>query len=153
MAEIKKTATRRRKVQELQDGEVLNVEGVSTEEIKDSGNDTVVILSNFPRDIKYVWRDDNGNLREIVFKGNAGYLRGKESGILPVGGYGITTNVPAKAWEWLKSHRPKDPLIKNGLIFASTAKNARTEAKERTDLRHGFEPVDPNKGMSKQYNG
>ena len=153
MAVTKRTSRKKKTETELQNGEVLNVEGVSAAEINDKGNDTVVILSNFPRNIRYQWQDDNGNWRDLVLNGNAVHLRGKETGVLPVGGYGVTTGVPKKAWDWIVSHRPKDPLIVNGLVFASTAKNARAEAKERKELRNGFEPVDPNRGQSRKYNG
>ena len=88
----------------------------------------------------------------ILIKGNATNLRGKASGILPIGAYGITANVPAEAWEQIKNNYRDDARIKNGLIFARTPSKARKEAKERKDLRNGFEPIDPEKMMKTKPN-
>jgi hypothetical protein len=38
------------------------------------------------------------------------------------------------------------PAVKNSLIFAHTqAESVRDMAEDRDELRHGFEPLDPNK--------
>ena len=123
----------------LESGDVID----TTETIEEVKNDTVVVCSNFPRDIIYVVKDNSGHDVEIRIKGNSANLRGKGSGILPIGAYGITANVPAGAWEQIKQKYCDDARIKQGLIFASTPNKARKEAKERKDLRNGFEPIDP----------
>lgn len=138
--------TRRKKVEEvniepLMDGDVID----TTEAVEEIKNDTVMVCSNFPRDIIFEVEDNNGKTREIHIKGNATNLRGKSAGILPIGAYGITANIPAEAWEKVLVKYRDDSRLKNGLIFASTPSKARKEAKERKDLRNGFEPIDPKK--------
>ena len=144
MAEAKKR-TRKKKVEPvvepLADGDVID----TSEAVEEVKNDTVVVCSNFPRDIIYVVLDNSGKEVRIRIKGNSANLRGKAAGILPIGAYGITANVPAGAWEQIKQRYCDDVRIKQGLIFASTPNKARKEAKERKDLRNGFEPIDPNK--------
>ena len=155
MAEAKKRAVRKpakKKKEEVKEvikevaeplvsGDVID----TSEPIEEVVNDTVVVCSNFPRDIIYVVLDNNGKEVEILIKGNSNNLRGKAAGILPIGAYGITANVPAGAWEQIKTRYCDDARIKKGLIFASTPNKARKEAKERKDLRNGFEPIDPTK--------
>lgn len=136
------------------DGEVIGgvTETTADEAPLQTTGETVVICSNFPRDLKIMVPDNHGHQVPIVIKGNAVNLRGKDKGIIPIGGYGVTTGVPKEAWEWIKKHRPDDEFIKQGLVFATTATQARAAAKERADLRHGFEPVDPKKtGKSQPY--
>lgn len=142
MARKKKVVEEVKKVEPanepLESGDVID----TTEAFEEVKNNTVVICSNFPRDIKYIVLDNHGKETEIVVKGNSANLRGLASGILPIGAYGITTNVPAEAWEQIKARYCDDPRIRQGLIFASTPNKARKEAKERKDLRNGFEPID-----------
>jgi len=149
MAETKKRTRKTTKKKEvikevaepLVSGDVID----TSEPIEEFVNDTVVVCSNFPRDIIYVVLDNNGKEVEILIKGNSNNLRGKAAGILPIGAYGITANVPAGAWEQIKTRYCDDARIKQGLIFASTPNKARKEAKERKDLRNGLEPIDPTK--------
>lgn len=151
MAETKMRARRTvKKVEaDVQTGDVLNVEGLDTT-IEDKGSDTVCVLLNYPRDVKYMVPDNHGVMRPLVFKGNATHLKGKMNGVLPTGGaFGITAGVPREAWEWLVKHRPKDPLIAKGYLFVAEAQNARAAAKERKDMRNGFEPVDPKRAASR----
>ena len=122
------------------DGEVIGAKDYDAEPVK---NDTVVVCSNWPTNHVFEVPDNRGNMQRIVIKGNGTHLRGLPSGILAVGAYGITTNVPKEAWEQIKVRYQDDPRIKNGLIFASTHAKARREAAERSALRNGFEPVDP----------
>ena len=55
MAETKTRARRTvKKVEaDVQTGDVLNVEGLDTT-IEDKGSDTVCVLLNYPRDVKYM---------------------------------------------------------------------------------------------------
>ena len=150
MAEKKTTRKRKStKVAEEVKKEIETAEPLVSGDVIDTSepvevvkNDTVVVCSNFPRDIIYTVLDNHNNEVEILIKGNSANLRGKGSGILPIGAYGITANVPAEAWEQIKQRYRDDARIKQGLIFASTANKARKEAKERKDLRNGFEPID-----------
>lgn len=140
---------------EVVDGEVIGGETEETAEeapVQTSG-DTVTVCSNYPRDLKFMVPDNFGRQVAVVIKGNATNLRGKEKGIIPIGGYGVTTGVPKDAWEWILKHRPDDEFIKKGLVFATTAAKARATAKERAELRHGFEPADTKKANSRPYKG
>ena len=100
------------------------------------------MCSNFPRDVVFTATDNAGKTVDILVHGNGGFLRGKGAGVLPVGAYGITTNVPKEAWEQISTIYKDDARFKQGLIFATTANKARSEAKERKALRNGFEPIE-----------
>lgn len=144
MAETKKRTARRKAVKreevktEFSTGDVIMPDEVE-ETVK---NDTVTVCSNFPRDVVFVVKDNAGKDVEILIRGNSGNLRGKAAGVLPLGAYGITMNVPKEAWEQIASVYKDDARFKNGLIFATTANKARSEAKERKSLRNGFEPIE-----------
>lgn len=64
-----------------------------------------------------------------------------------VGGYGLTPNVDADAFDkWLKDHKDYTPVA-NGLIFAHAKQDmVAAEAAERTNVRSGFEQIKPQKG-------
>ena len=134
----KRTPRKKAKPIELETGDVILAEDV---DVPDK-NDTVTVCANIPRDIKFRVLDNRGQEQIILIKGNASKLRGLGSGILPIGAYGITANVPREAWEQIATIYRDDARFKNGLIFASSSRNARSEAKERKDLRNGFEPID-----------
>lgn len=154
MAEAKKTTTKKRTVKKktvktvaeekpilknsFETGDVIRADEVDEPE----QNDTVTVCSNFPRDIKFRVLDNRGQEQTILIKGNSSNLRGLGSGILPIGAYGITANVPRQAWEQITTVFKDDARFKNGLIFATSPRNARGEAKERKDLRNGYEPID-----------
>ena len=92
--------------------------------------------------------------RRVIINGNAAHLRGKEKGILPVGGYGLTTIARAD-WEFIeKTYGPSMKIFESGLIFAADRKaDAVDMADERAELRHGLEPVDPEKTQTKPNDG
>ena len=125
-------------VTEFETGDVILADEVE-EVVK---NDTVTVCSNYPRDIIFEAKDNKGNTVEILIRGNSANLRGKGAGVLPIGAYGITTNVPKEAWEQIEAIWKDDERFKKGLIFATTANKARAEAKERKKLRNGFEPIE-----------
>lgn len=125
-------------VNEFETGDVILADEVE-EVVK---NDTVTVCSNYPRDIVFEVKDNSGKIVEILIKGNSANLRGKGAGVLPIGAYGLTVNVPKEAWEQIAEIYKDDARFKKGLIFASTANNARSEAKERKHLRNGFEPIE-----------
>ena len=124
------------------DGEVIGADVL--EEVPEK-NDTVVVASNWPRNIIFDVMDDTGHMRSVLIRGNGTHLKGLASGILSVGAYGVTTNVPKELWEKIAAQHKDDPRFKGGLIFASTQKKVRREATERKDLRNGYEPVDTSK--------
>ena len=124
------------------DGEVIGADVL--EEVPEK-NDTVVVASNWPRNIIFDVMDDTGHMRSVLIRGNGTHLKGLPSGILSVGAYGVTTNVPKELWEKIAAQHKDDPRFKEGLIFASTQKKVRREATERKDLRNGYEPVDTSK--------
>lgn len=146
----KKPATKTTaKKAEFETGEVILADELDELE----KNDTVTVCSNFPRDITFEVKDRAGRTVEILIKGNSGHLRGKAAGVLPLGAYGITMNVPKEAWEQIASIYKDDARFKNGLIFATKASNARAEAKERKALRNGYEPVDEKQTKVKANEG
>lgn len=111
---------------------------------------TIYVAMNYPHNVKFTVPDRDGMMSEIELNGNAANLRGKEMGILPVGAYGIT-EVNAEVWAYIKTRYAGLPLIRNGLIFATdrTVKYAESAAAERTAVRNGYEPVDPEKTVTK----
>lgn len=146
----KKPATKTTaKKAEFETGEVILADELDELE----KNDTVTVCSNFPRDITFEVKDRAGRTVEILIKGNSGHLRGKAAGVLPLGAYGITMNVPKEAWEQIASIYKDDARFKQGLIFATKASNARAEAKERKALRNGYEPVDEKQTKVKANEG
>lgn len=154
MADTKKPAKKHvtkttAKKAEFETGEVILADELDELE----KNDTVTVCSNFPRDIVYEVKDRAGRTVEILIKGNSGHLRGKAAGVLPLGAYGITMNVPKEAWEQIASIHKEDARIKKGLIFATKASNARAEAKERKALRNGYEPIDEKQTKVKANEG
>ena len=146
----KKPATKTTaKKAEFETGEVILADEMDELE----KNDTVTVCSNFPRDITFEVKDRAGRTVEILIKGNSGHLRGKAAGVLPMGAYGITMNVPKEAWEQIVSVFKDDARFKQGLIFATKASNARAEAKERKALRNGYEPIDEKQTKVKANEG
>ena len=153
MAETKKRTKPAKKTtdktSEFETGEVI----LADELDEVDKNDTVTVCSNFPRDIVFEVKDRAGRTVEFLIKENSGHLRGKAAGVLPLGAYGITMNVPKEAWEQIASIYKEDARIKKGLIFATKASNARAEAKERKALRNGYEPIDEKQTKVKANEG
>jgi hypothetical protein len=82
------------------------------------------------------------NNRKVTISGNAEHLRGKEKGVLPVGGFGLT-RIEASEWEYIQAEYGHMAIFKHGLIFAHSRKaKARDEAEEKVETRHGRESVD-----------
>lgn len=61
-----------------------------------------------------------------------------------IGGYALTPNVPADLWEaWHKANADSD-VVQKGLIFAhEKPSEVEAEVRKNSDLRSGFEEVDP----------
>ncbi len=69
-------------------------------------------------------------------------LRGQEMGVLTVGG-GVTTTLDDEAGEYFFKAYADFEAVKNGLIYVcKTEKDAKSQIKEKQELRHGKEPVD-----------
>lgn len=135
---------------EVQSGDVVGAD----DELLAEKNDTVCICCNLAHSVKFDIPEGNGRKHTVTINGNSVNLRGQDRGVLPVGAYGITANVPESDWEYIKSAHRDFPAIKKGLIFATKPSRARAEAKERKGLRHGLEPVDPQKARnSAPYGG
>lgn len=102
--------------------------------------DTVVVSLKHPQGIRF----DLSGKRSVVIDGNAVHLRGKDKGVIPCEGFGMT--IVAKAdWEEIKKLYGGMRIFKSGLIFASEdIQRAADEADEKDgDLKSGFEPIDP----------
>jgi hypothetical protein len=104
----------------------------------DSG-DTVFVALNRASGLTFVMPDG----RRVEIQGNAASLRGQGKGKLPVGAFGLTP-VKADDWEYIKKAYGSLVLFKSGLLFAAERKDyALNEADEKSELRHGLEPVAP----------
>jgi hypothetical protein len=99
----------------------------------------VFVALNRASGLKFVMPDG----RRVEIAGNAAHLKGLEKGKLPIGAFGLTP-VAADDWEYIKETYGALALFKNGLIFAAERKDyALDEAEEKSELRHGLEPVAP----------
>lgn len=119
-----------------------------------SGN-TVTVAYNGVQDIAFEVVTNSGETERLVVHGNAHELRGRDMGILPIGHFGFTRNVPAELWEAVKdqclSKPPFDRLVKMGLLFATgTDYESNAEARNRSNTRNGVEPIDTTKTVSKE---
>ena len=82
------------------------------------------------------------NGQDYSINGVNDVLRGKEMGIIIVGG-GVSTTLPEEVGEYFFKAYADFEAIKNGLIYkAKSEKDAKAEIKEKENLRHGKEPVD-----------
>ena len=78
---------------------------------------TVVVALNRAIGIQFAMPDG----RKVLINGNAAHLRGKEKGVLPVGGFGLTT-IAAEDWEYIKKTYGGMEVFENGLLFAAERK-------------------------------
>lgn len=126
---------------------VRNQETTPTHNVK---ADTVTVALNRASGIAFSLPDG----RRVRVAGNAFHLRGKEKGVLPVGGFGLT-EIAADDWAYIeKTYGPHMEIFKSGLIFARTRKaDAMDEADEKRDLRHGMEPMSAETLGTESYDG
>jgi len=138
MAKKKGTAT---ETQQKKDVKKAESKKISQQE---NGNDIVTVALCHPLGIKFRL----GKEHSVILRGNATDLIGKEKGILPMGGFGLT-QIRRDEWEEIKRVYGKMAIFRNGLIFAHEKKSyVEEESHEKEDLRHGFEPIEvegPNK--------
>lgn len=106
--------------------------------ITESKNTHVIVCLKHPHGIKFKL----GNNRHVTIQGNATHLKDKTTGVLPEGGFGMTT-ILKEDWEAIKNTYSTMSIFKSGLIFASAdTASAQAQAKEHDELKSGFEPVD-----------
>lgn len=106
--------------------------------ITESKNTHVIVCLKHPHGIKFKL----GNNRHVTIQGNATHLKDKTTGVLPEGGFGMTT-ILKEDWEAIKKAYGTMSIFKNGLIFANAdTASANAQAKEYDEVKSGFEPVD-----------
>lgn len=111
-------------------------------------NGTVVVALNQPQGIIFrLFRgegDTRSEYKRVKINGNAeGLIGSLDAAKLPRGGYGLTT-IDAQDWNEIKKQYGMLPLFTNGLIFAaSSVNNAQAQAKEQSEVKSGYEPIDP----------
>jgi hypothetical protein len=72
-------------------------------------------------------------------------------GKLPVGGFAFTPGVPKAAWLWWADTYRNTAAVKEGRVYAATSESvAKDAAAERGELRHGYEPADPQAGSTER---
>ena len=99
---------------------------------------TVIVGCKLPNGIHLDLREHGKPLKRVSLRGaNAANV---------IGGYGITENVPEDFINrWLEVNS-EHPAVVNGLIFAQkNFASAKSEAHEKRELKHGIEPLDPQK--------
>lgn len=85
-------------------------------------------------------------IQRVTLKGINSLTQGMVIRPAQIGGFAITENVPKEFFEeWMKQNR-HHPAVVNQLIFAHTQRESvKDMAEDRDELKHGFEPIDPNK--------
>lgn len=107
-------------------------------------SDKVVVCLNLAHSV--VFEIDG---RKIRINGQNENLRGEQEGILAVGKFGQSI-IDRQDWEEIRRQYGRMSIFKMGLIFAQKdTASANAEAREKKELRHGLEPVDPEKTVSK----
>lgn len=121
----------------------------ATQAAQANGKAMVTVALNRATGIQFAMPDG----RKVLINGNAAHLRGLEKGVLPVGGFGLTT-IAAEDWEYIKKTYGRMEVFENGLLFAAERKaDAVDMADERAALRHGMEPVDPENTATRPNDG
>lgn len=135
--------------------DIDEVEAIEKEELEEAAavesvSDTIMVALNYPHPVCFKLPNGDGSEREVIIKGNAEHLRGADMGILPEGGRFGLTMIKREDWEYISTHWAQFPLIKKGLLFANSAKNIKSAVAERSDTRHGLEPIDPKHTKTKE---
>ena len=100
---------------------------------------TVVVALNRAQGLDFPMPDG----RIVSIAGSNAGLRGQMTGVLPIGEFGLT-EIAEQDWLYIAKTWGEWRLFKNGLIFAQSKQaDAQAEAKEKAELRNGFEPIDP----------
>jgi hypothetical protein len=116
---------------------------------KATAGKTVTVYCKLPHGIRYAL-PDGSELRLVGVLGDersplqVSGMPGRDS----VAGFGVTRNVDAEAWTWVKENHGDSAAHKAELIFARDSgdeKSGTAEAKEKSGETTGFEPIDPSK--------
>lgn len=102
-----------------------------------SQQESVLVSLKHPQGIVFTMPDN----RRVLVNGNAAHLRGLKKGILPSGGFGLTT-VSRDDWDYIKKTYGSMSIFKNGLIFAGNDYASATDMqKDYDEIKSGMEPV------------
>ena len=111
----------------------------------------VVVALNRAQGVTFRLFKDGQEYKRIGIKGSADSLRGERKGIIPVGAFGYTT-IDAADWAEIKRQYGSMQIFQSGLIFAAeTLNRVEDEAEEKSELRHGTEPVDPKETNTEEH--
>lgn len=103
--------------------------------------ETVLVALCHPQGIVFPLANNDGKKYRVKLNGNAADLIGKPKGVLPQGGFGLTT-VKKTDWELIVATYGGMEIFKNGLCFAADDKaSLMSEMDEKDEVRHGREPV------------
>lgn len=124
---------------------VEDAKGVDAPAVKTSAkSDTVFVALNRVNGIKFAL----ANGERVLINGNGAPLVGREMGVIPIGGYGLT-EISREAWEYIEKTYGCMEIFQNGLIFATDKRgDTEMESVNRRSLRHGLEPIDPEKTVT-----
>lgn len=105
---------------------------------------TLNVYCKLPHGITYILRNGKKlTLNGYLDKPYPGQLAGVASRDA-VGGFGVTRNVDAAAWEEIVDDHGDSLSHVNGLIFAhKSERDGTAEAREKKAERNGFEPINP----------
>ena len=118
---------------------------IATHIVTPSSRNVIAVGCKLPNGMHLDIRKDGEPVERVTLKGINSLTAGAIIRPAMIGGYAITENVPKEFFEhWLVLHK-EHPAVKNKLIFAHTQiESVKDMAEERSELTHGFEPIDPN---------
>ena len=104
------------------------------------GGNNVYVFANLPTDQSFKL----GNGQIVTINGlSVSSLRRPDGGFYRGGKYGVTP-INRDAWAEVVKVYGNMRMFKSGIVFAAdTLERGQAMARERGDLRHGYEPVDP----------
>ena len=117
---------------------------IATHIVTPKSRNVVSVGCKLPNGMHLDIRKDGAPVERFTLKGINSLTAGAIIRPAQIGGFAITENVPKEFFEhWLEMHK-EHPAVKNNLIFAHTqVESVRDMAEERSELTHGFEPIDP----------
>ena len=113
---------------------------------KTADNSAVFVYANLPHGQQFDLPDG----RRVVINGfQVSKLIDMDGKAIPCGKFG-KTKVDAQDWEYIRRIYGEMTIFKSGLVFDATNENdGDARAKEYNELRHGYEPLDPEKMATK----
>ena len=111
---------------------------------RSTGRGTVFVFANLPHGQTFGLPG-----RQVTVAGwPVSALRGPGGEALPGGRYGVT-EIDAGDWAEIRRIYGAMRIFQSGLVFAAPSREAgQAMAAERAELRHGLEPVDPEKTLT-----